>query len=59
VGEDLAAQLPALRTFGRVGGEQVGELVLLPLGFLQMVLELLGDRLGRELGVPGRHRVGL
>ncbi len=59
VGEDLAAQLPSLRTFGRVGGEQVGELVLLPLGLLEMVFQRFGDRLGRECGVAGGHRFGL
>jgi hypothetical protein len=37
VGQDLTAQLPSLRTFGRVGGEQVSELVLLPLGLLEMI----------------------
>jgi hypothetical protein len=59
VGEDLAAQLPSLRTFGRIGGEQVGELVLLPLGLLEMVFQRLGDRLGRECGEAGGHRFGL
>jgi hypothetical protein len=59
VGEDLAAQLPSLRLFGRIGGEQVGELVLLPLGLLEMVFQRLGDRLGRELGEPGGRRFGL
>src|SRR6185437_15853881 len=47
VGENLAAQLPPLRPSGRVGGEQVGELVLLPLGLFEVVFERLGDRLGR------------
>ena len=35
VGQDLAAQLPPFRPSGRVGGEQVGELILLPLGLLR------------------------
>jgi len=48
VGEDLAAQLPAFWSFGRIGGEQAGELVLLPLGLLEMIFQRLGDRLGRE-----------
>ena len=59
VGEDLTAQLPSLWTFGRIGGEQVRELVLLPLGLLEMVFQRLGDRLGREFSEPFRHRVGL
>jgi hypothetical protein len=59
VGEDLAAQLPSFQLFGRIGGEQVGELVLLPLGLLEMVFQRLGDWLGRELSEPSRHRVGL
>jgi hypothetical protein len=59
VGEDLAAQLPSLRTSGRIGGEQVGELVLLPLSLLEMVFQRLGDRLGREGGELAGHRVGL
>jgi hypothetical protein len=48
VGQDLAAQLPPLRPFGRVGGQQVGELVLLSLRLFEVVLQRLGDRLGRE-----------
>jgi hypothetical protein len=59
VGQDLAAQLPSLRTFGRVGGEQVSELVLLPLGLLKMIFQRFGDRLGREGGEVGGSRVGL
>jgi hypothetical protein len=50
VGQDLAAQLPALRVVGRVGGEQVGQLVLLPVRLFEVILEHLGDRLGGELG---------
>jgi len=63
VGQDLAAKLPSLRTFGRVGGEQVGELVLLPLGLLEVIFQRFGDRLGRRRGrgrgEVGGHRVGL
>ncbi len=63
VGEDLAAQLPSLWTFGRVGGEQVSELVLLPLGLFEMIFQRFGDRLGRGggfgRGEVGGHRVGL
>ena len=59
VGQDLATQLPSLRTFGRVGGEQVSELVLLPLGLLEMIFQRFGDRLGREGGEVGGYRVGL
>ena len=63
MGEDFAAQLPSLRTFGRVGGEQVSELVLLPLGLLEMIFQRFGDRLGRGggcgRGEVGGHRVGL
>jgi hypothetical protein len=59
VSEDLTAQLPSLRTFGRIGGEQVSELVLLPLGLLEVIFERFGDRLGREVGEVGGHRVGL
>jgi hypothetical protein len=59
VSEDLTAQLPSLRTFGRIGGEQVGELVLLPLGLLEMIFQDFGDRLGRERGKVGGDRVGL
>jgi hypothetical protein len=39
VGQDLAAQRPAVRAFGRIGGQQVRQPVLLPLGFLQVVFE--------------------
>src|SRR4029077_17206710 len=59
VGEDLAAQLPSLRLPGRVGGEQVGELILLPLGLLEVVFQRLGDRLGRERGEVSGNRFGL
>ena len=59
MGEDLAAQLPALWTFGRIGGEQVGEPVLLSPGLLEMIFERFGDRLGRERGKVVRNRVGL
>jgi hypothetical protein len=59
VGQDLAAQLPSLRTFGRVGGEQVSELVLLPLGLLEMIFQRFGDWLGGEGGEFGGRRVGL
>jgi hypothetical protein len=59
VGQDLAAQLPPIGLSGRVGGEQVGELILLPLGLLEVILKCLGNRFGRERGVLGRDRVGL
>jgi len=59
VGQDLAAQLPALRVLGRIGGEQVGQLVLLPVRLLEVVLEHPGDRLGGELRQRARHRLGL
>ena len=59
VGQDLAAQLPAFRLFGRVGGEQVSELVLLPLGLLEVIFQRLCDRLGRVGGEVGGHRVSL
>ena len=63
VGQDLAAQLPSLRAFGRVGREQVSELVLLPLGLFEMIFQRLGDRLGRGRGCGrgevGGHRIGL
>jgi hypothetical protein len=59
VGQDLAAQLPSLGTFGWVGGEQVSELVLLPLGLLEMIFQRFGERLGREGGEVGGHRFGL
>ena len=59
VGQDLAAQLPALRVLGRIGGEQAGQLVLLPVRLLEMVLEHLGDRLGGELGERPGRRLGL
>ena len=63
VGQDLAAQLPSLWTVGRVGREQVSELVLLPLGLFEMIFQRLGDRLGRGRGGSrrevGGHRIGL
>jgi hypothetical protein len=59
VGQDLAAQLPALRVLGRIGGEQAGQLVLLPVRLLEVILEHPGDRLGGELRQHARHRLGL
>ena len=59
VRQDLAAQLPSLRTFGRIGGEQVRELVLLPLGLLEVIFQRFGDRLGREGGEVGGNRIGV
>ena len=63
VGQDLAPQLPSLWTVGRVGREQVSELVLLPLGLFEMIFQRFGDRLGRGRGGSrrevGGHRIGL
>ncbi len=57
--EDLAAQRPALRAFGGVGAEQVGQAVLLALRLLQVVFERLGDRLSQRVRLVGGNRVGL
>jgi len=48
VGEDRAAERPALRLFRRVGAQQVSQLVLLPPGLLQVIGKHLGQRLSRE-----------
>ena len=48
VSQDLAAERPALRLFRRVGAQQVGQLVLLPLGLLQVIVKHLHQRLSRE-----------
>ena len=62
VGQDLAAQRPAVRAFGRVRAKQVGQPVLLALGLGQVILECGSQRLGpgirRRRGVD-RFRVGL
>jgi hypothetical protein len=59
VGQDLAAQLPSVWSSGRIGGEQAGEFVLLPLGLLEVVFQRLGDWLGRGRGKGGSDRIGL
>jgi len=59
VGEDLAPERPALRSFGGVGAQQVGQPVLLMQGLLQVVFEFLRDRLGCGTGGVGGRRVGL
>jgi hypothetical protein len=57
VGQDLPAQRPAVRLLGRVGGQHVGQPVLLPLGLLQVILEHHRDRLG--LRIRGVQRLGV
>jgi alkanesulfonate monooxygenase SsuD/methylene tetrahydromethanopterin reductase-like flavin-dependent oxidoreductase (luciferase family) len=49
MGEDLAAEWPAVGLFRGVGAQQVGQLVLLPPGLLKVILEHLGQRLSREV----------
>jgi hypothetical protein len=51
VGEDLAAQRPAVRALGRVGAQHVGQPVLLAPGLLQVIFQRLRERL--DLGGPG------
>ena len=58
VGEDLAAQLPSLRPFGWIGGEQAVELVLLPLGLLdghasQVLNQAVGVAIAWVLAIVG------
>ena len=58
VGQDLAAQLPAVRTFRGVGGQQVRQPVLLALGLLQVIFQHQRQRwLG--LRVRGIERLGI
>jgi hypothetical protein len=52
VGQDRAAERPALRLFRRVGAQQVGQLVLLPLRLLQVIRKHLHQRLSRETTGP-------
>ena len=54
--QDLPAQRPAVRTFGRVGGQQVRQPVLLALGLFQVLFQLLRDRAGLRLGEPAGGR---
>jgi hypothetical protein len=59
VGQDLAAQRPAVRLLGRVGGQHVGQPVLLPLSLLQVIPERDRDRLGLRIGGVQRLGIGL
>ena len=59
MGQDLAAQRPAVRAFGRVGGQQVGQPVLLALGLLEMIFQHQRQRwLGLRLRGVKRLGVG-
>ena len=55
MGQDLTAQRPALRLFRRVGGQHVGQPVLLPLGLLQVIFQPFRNGLGGEAGVIGER----